>query len=426
VNVSVAGGRRVEIKGVHHHRHLPLLAHNEAFRQLNLLRIRADLERRGVGASMLDLPAEGLPWEVSPLVIDAGGVVLHSDYLPARQAVDRGEMACAVRLPGFKGLLRYSTQPGVTFAQEIADRVRVIACPRRPRFMVHSDLEKDGLGRAHWGELARALQAESADALVLVWAPREDAATAAREVLIRANEALVGIPSETRQAFPDGTTGFERILPGPDRMYPDTDTPPLPIPDSTLAEVRAQLGESPWARQKRYEGMGLDTRMARALATAPWADLFDELRPQAGEPARRLAGVLEKRLPFYLRRARGAKPRLPAELPGAVRFAPLVRALEEGEIRPEALIWAVDGVLDDTERPVEGILDRLRPLSSDDEGLKVAVGEVAARSLELRGRPRDVLLRWGMGQVMRRFLGRVSPLDVKKALEDALGEEAEA
>ncbi len=48
VNVSVAGGRRVEIKGVHHHRRLPLLVHTEAFRQLNLLRVRAELERRGV------------------------------------------------------------------------------------------------------------------------------------------------------------------------------------------------------------------------------------------------------------------------------------------------------------------------------------------------------------------------------------------
>jgi glutamyl-tRNA(Gln) amidotransferase subunit E len=426
VNVSVAGGRRVEIKGVHHHRRLPLLVHNEAYRQLNLLRLRAELERRGVEPSMLDLPEEGNPWEVSSLVIDAGGVVLHSGYLPARQAVDRGEMACAVRLPGFQGLLGFSIQPGVNFAQEIADRVRVIACPRRPRFMIHSDLEEDGLGRAHWGELARALGAESGDALALVWAPREDVATATREVLIRAKEALEGIPSETRQAFPDGTTGFERILPGPDRMYPDTDTPPLPIPDSTLAEVRAQLGEPPWARQERYEGMGLDPRMARALATAPWADLFDELRPEAGEPARRLAGVLEKRLPFHVRRERGAKPRLPTELPHAARFAPLVRALEAEEIRPEALVWAVDGVLEGSHHTAEEILSRFRPLPADDEGLEVVVEEVAADSRELRRKTRDVRLRWGMGQVMRRFLGRVSPLEVRKRLEVALGEEAEA
>ena len=36
------------------------------------------------------------------------------------------------------------------------------------------------------------------------------------------------MPFETRQPFEDGHTDFERILPGPDRMYPDTDSPPTP------------------------------------------------------------------------------------------------------------------------------------------------------------------------------------------------------
>ncbi len=43
-------------------------------------------------------------------------------------------------------------------------------------------------------------------------------------------DALDGVPHETRQPLPDGTTDFERILPGPDRMYPDTDSAPIPVP----------------------------------------------------------------------------------------------------------------------------------------------------------------------------------------------------
>jgi glutamyl-tRNA(Gln) amidotransferase subunit E len=72
VNVSVAGGRRAEIKGVDNHKHLPLLVHIEAFRQLNLLRVKAELERRDVGDEMLAIPDAGLPWEVSNQVVDAG------------------------------------------------------------------------------------------------------------------------------------------------------------------------------------------------------------------------------------------------------------------------------------------------------------------------------------------------------------------
>src|SRR5690606_16019948 len=120
----------------------------------------------------------------------------------------------------------------------------------------------------------------------VVWASAEDAATAAREILIRAREAFVGVPAETRQGCRDGTTGFERILPGADRMYPDTDTPPLPIPDPLVAEVEARLPETPWSRRERYEALGLDAAAARRLGSAPWAGAFDALAPGAGDAAR--------------------------------------------------------------------------------------------------------------------------------------------
>jgi len=420
VNVSVAGGRRIEIKGVHYRGRLPLLVHNEAFRQLNLLRIRAETERRGLLPEMFELPAKGDPWEVSPLVRDASGTLRCSPFLPAREAVERGELACAVRLPGFRGLLSRPTQPGVTFFHELEGRVRVIACPREPVFMIHAETAEGGPGQAEWAELARMVAAEADDAVVVAWMPREDAATAAREILIRAREALAGVPSETRQAFPDGTTGFERILPGPDRMYPDTDTPPLPIPDALVAEVRSRRAETPWDRQARYQRLGIERGMARRLATAVWKDLFDQLAPEEGEPARRLAGALEKRLPYHVRRRRGARPRFAAQLPPASRLAPLVRALEAEEIRPEALVWAVDDVLADPERPVEDILARFRRRAGDEERLRELVQEVAGAAGALNGKPREVVLRWAMGPLMGEFRGRAAPGRVRELLEEAL------
>jgi glutamyl-tRNA(Gln) amidotransferase subunit E len=420
VNVSVAGGRRVEIKGVHHHRRLPLLVHTEAFRQLNLLRVSAELERRGVTEDTLPDPPAGLPWETSPLVLDAEPILSDSNFPPIREAISRGDIISGVKLPGFGGLLSYPTQPGTTFAHEIADRVRVIACPLYHPFLTHSDLERGGLVSRHWRMLARALEADSGDAMVVVWAPEEDSATAAREVLIRAREALEGIPAETRQANPDCTNGFERILPGPDRMYPDTDTPPLPIPDSMVAEVRTQLGEPPWEREIRYRELGLDVRAARVLSVAPWSELFDQVAPERGEPARRLASVLEKRVPFHARKGRGRRPRTADEMPHPSRIAPAVRALEAGKVRPEALTLIIDRLLSDSDRPVQEVLDQFRPRAEDDKALGKAVAEAANRGEELHFRSSDAALRWAMGQVLRRFWGRVSPADVRTRLKDLL------
>ena len=50
VNVSVRGGSRVEIKGVPRPRYAVKLVHNEAVRQVNLLRFRDELHRRGMRA----------------------------------------------------------------------------------------------------------------------------------------------------------------------------------------------------------------------------------------------------------------------------------------------------------------------------------------------------------------------------------------
>ena len=426
VNVSVAGGRRVEIKGVHHHRGLPLLVHTEAFRQLNLLRVRAELRRRGIQASALSIPDAGLPWEVSPLVVEVRSILRHSSYQPVRQALQEGEFIAAVRLPGFAGVLAHPTQLGVSFAREVADRVRVIACPVRQPFMTHSDLGVETLEGTHWNQLGKALGSELGDAIIVVWAPKEDAATAAREILIRAQEALAGIPAETRQAFPDGTTGFERILPGADRMYPDTDTPPLPIPDSTIQEIRSQMREAPWDREDRYQRLGLSPAMARRLAGAPWAALFDEVAPAVGHPARRLAAALERRIPYHARR-RG-HPRRPdwgetasGILPRVERVAPLVRALEQGRLLPSALIPALDDVMRSQDRPVQEIVKAYGPLSEDGAKVTTVVKGVVARASELEGRSPEVILRWAVGEVMRNLFGRVDPREIRRRLAQALG-----
>ena len=85
--------------------------------------------------------------------------------------------------------------------------------------------------------------------MIIVWASEDDIKTAVNEIIIRAKEATIGIPSETRQALSDGTNGFERILPGADRMYPDTDLPPKQIAADRIEKIKSWLPEQFWKRQ---------------------------------------------------------------------------------------------------------------------------------------------------------------------------------
>jgi Glu-tRNA(Gln) amidotransferase subunit E-like FAD-binding protein len=378
-------------------------------------------------------------------VVDARNALAFSDFAPIRQALDRGEMVAAVRLPGLGGLLAHRTQPGVTFAREIADRIRVIACPEHQPFMVHSDLADFGLESHHWRALGNQLRTEPGDAMVVVWAAEQDCATAVRETFIRAQDALVGIPPETRQAFPDGTNGFERILPGPDRMYPDTDTPPLPIAEGLVEQIRATLPETPWEREDRYQGLGLEALEAQQLARAPWGWLYDELSPEGGAVAIRLARALAKRFPHHRRTGKigpgelvggggtadadaaggspsaAAAPGAPAAPFLAARLDPLVRALEEDQIRLEATEQILDHLVTDRVSNPYEILDRYRMTDSDLDDLTAASqGVVEMAQTELRMKTFDVAIRWGIGRLMQRFLGRLDPVLVRAGLEEAL------
>jgi len=412
VNVSVAGGRRIELKGVDHHRGLPLLVHNEAYRQLNLLRLRAELRARAIDRAALAVPEGGWSWMLSPLVEDVTGLLRRSDFAPLREAMEREERAVAIRLPGFAGLLVHRTQPGLNFAGELEDRVRVIACLTSRPCLIHSDIEGYGLSHAEWRHVRGGVDAGTDDAVVVLWGPERDVDTGAREILARATEALEGVPAESRQAFPDGTTGFERILPGAERMYPDTDTPPFPLPERWIEEIREHRAERPWEREDRYRDLGLDPAHAVRLANSDWAPLFDVLSPTAGPHARRVAYALEKRIPHYRRRTHRTG------LPKGERIRPLAVALESGTLRPEAFEAALDRILDGAEAGT--VLARFRPREEDEAELERRVAEIVARRGPLDGKGSDIVLRWAMGEAMPHLLGRIPPERVASRLREAL------
>jgi glutamyl-tRNA(Gln) amidotransferase subunit E len=266
VNVSVRGGTRVEIKGVPRIPRIPLLTYHEAMRQWNLLRLRDELHRRGIMTEIFKAESE-----------DVTKSLQRTNYRPIRDALGAGSVANGVVLRGYRGLLNWQTQTNTHFSREISDRVRVVACLTTLPNIVHSDSASETLASAEWEAVRKALKATRDDTLVVVWGSKEDAKTGAQEIAIRAKEATVGIPSETRQALPDGTNGFERILPGPDRMYPDTDLPPKTVTEERLERIRKSLPVPIWTRESFYHELHIPEDVVRPLAVSRLAGLFETL-----------------------------------------------------------------------------------------------------------------------------------------------------
>jgi len=229
VNVSCKGGTRVEIKGVAHNKWIPLLSHNEAFRQYALLEIRSKLNKRNC------LPDN---WKIQSVQLSFEK--LKSKHPHIVQAKKEKKKIYAVNLPEFSGILSHFTQPGHCFANEISDRLKVIACIEKPNMTYSEAFDREEIG-INFEEISELFNAEEKDAQIIFWGPKTDIQTALETIEERCLMALEGVPGETRKGLPDGTTIFERVLPGADRMYPDTDSAPIPLDENYLGRISQNL-----------------------------------------------------------------------------------------------------------------------------------------------------------------------------------------
>jgi len=229
VNVSISGSTRVEIKGIAHIKWIPELTHNEAYRQKALLEIKNILNKRVVDPSKWKITSQILTSKQFKLK----NLAIENNHMTGYQIV-------AVNLPKFKGILTFFTQPNQAFAREISDRLKVVACIEKPN-MTHSESFDPILTETEFKTIQKILKSDIQDGQIIFWGPKADIKTALETIEERCRLAFLGVPNETRKGLPDGTTIFERVLPGPDRMYPDTDSAPIPIREDMIDQARKNL-----------------------------------------------------------------------------------------------------------------------------------------------------------------------------------------
>ncbi|MFQ3320922.1 MAG: glutamyl-tRNA(Gln) amidotransferase subunit E, partial [Natronomonas sp.] len=226
VNVSIAEGARVEMKGVQSLDDIDDLVEGEVGRQVALLDIAKELQARD--ASVAE------PQDVSGVFEDTDSGVIAG-----------AEAVYAVRLEGFDGLVGREIQPDRRLGTEFSDHAKRHGAGG----IFHTDeLPAYGVTDAEVEALREAVDAEADDAVALVAANAEVAEGAIDAVADRAEVAIHEVPEETRGANEDGTSKYLRPLPGAARMYPETDVPPVE-PDPSTVETPELLTE----KVERYQ-----------------------------------------------------------------------------------------------------------------------------------------------------------------------------
>ncbi len=265
LNVSIKDGALIEIKGVQALDLVSKVVELEVQRQLGLLEIRDELQKRNVktGGFKDDF-------------VDVTQLVSNSSSKIVQSALKRGGLVLAVRLPGFQGLLKRELMPGVRLGTEIAKQAGFWG---RVGGILHSDeLPAYGIDPAQVDAISRKLQCVEMDAFVLIADNRENALDGLKAVVDRTREAVERVPEETRAANPDGTTQYMRPRPGAARMYPETDVPPVQVSPDRIRRIAANLPRMPEELAKEIESKyNLSPKLSLQLVNSDYLRTFEEI-----------------------------------------------------------------------------------------------------------------------------------------------------
>ncbi|HUT28137.1 MAG TPA: Glu-tRNA(Gln) amidotransferase subunit GatE [Methanomassiliicoccales archaeon] len=261
LNVSIPGGARVEIKGAQDLSLLPTYVRNEMERQRSLIEIKQILEKRS--ASPVPIEAK----DISALLQGSRSKVIHS-------ALSKGGKVFCASLPSFVGTLR-SADGRLRLGSEMAQHAR----SRGVAGIFHSDeLPAYGITSEEVVSIRKFLGLGDMDAFALCADQADRAEPALLAALSRANQALTGVPEETRDPLPDGTSLYSRPLPGAGRMYPETDVRPILIEQDRLLRIKENLPELPEARTLRLvRDYGINEQQSRQLVREGHDELFEDI-----------------------------------------------------------------------------------------------------------------------------------------------------
>jgi glutamyl-tRNA(Gln) amidotransferase subunit E len=267
INISIAGGARVEVKGAQDLRLLHVYVEEEVKRQLALLDVKKTLRDRGAR-------------RIEPDVKDLSGLFRATKCKVLKAPLESGGKILGVKLPKYRATLGPTQDSVKRLGPEMAAHARVAGV----RGLFHSDeLPGYGVTVAEVEDIRSALSVETDDAFVIVAEEEDKARAAIQKAVDRANAGMEGVPEETRDPLPDGQTVYSRPLPGKERMYPETDVRPISIDEKILESIKLNLPELPEKVIARFvKDFSLSKEQAEALVKSGYEDEFELLATQFG------------------------------------------------------------------------------------------------------------------------------------------------
>jgi glutamyl-tRNA(Gln) amidotransferase subunit E len=402
LNVSIPNGALVEIKGVQELELISRVVKCEVQRQLSLIDISHELKKKEMKAD-----------DITDEFVDVTDVFNQTKCKVIQKALENSQRVKAVKLPGFKGFLKRELMPKFRLGTEMADRARFWG---RVGGIFHTDeLPAYNVTAEEVEAIRRAVSAGNEDAVVFVADDPENVADALRAVVERAQEAISGVPAETRAANADGTTRYMRPRPGAARMYPETDIPPSLITSAFVDEIRSNLPEPAEKKLGRLmEECSLNEKLAKQIVDSEYGELFEVIVKESGVTPTTVAVFLTETLKA-LKRAGIQTEKVTEE-----QVMEIFRSVGSGEIMKEAVadvfVWFSKNVGMSLRDAVESLGFRMFSKAE----LEAIVDQVISANKESVDKLGKKAFGTFMGVVMRKVRGKADPELVSNLLRERL------
>lgn len=398
LNISLRGGKVVEVKGVQKLNLVPKVVEYERKRQAGLIKLAARLKERGVSRVLCETE-------------DVSQLFGNSSSKAIGQRIREGGSAICVAARGFGGLLGWEPEEGIRLGKELAEVARANSLGG----VIHSDeFEKQGVSSDEASALRKEMGCSEADGLVIVVGGPVVAVRVASLVEERLKLASAGVPAETRAATDAGETRFLRPRPGSQRMYPETDIPDIVIAKQTLKDASKKVPEDWELNLERIQkAHSLSRDMAVKLFDSDTMEDFESLVAELRLEPSFIASVL---VDVPARLARDGVPETGLDV---ARLAEALRAVAYRKMAKEA----VPEVLAIAAREGMSVLAAAESLGLG----AVSSSEVEGVVRALLGREGTLVREKGegafsqlMGEAMKELRGRADGAEVARVLKEML------
>jgi len=399
VNISVMNSGVVEVKGVQQLDQLEKIIGYEAKRQHGLILIGEKLEKSSITKEDV--------FDVTEIFKDCESKII-------QMAVKSNAKIKAIRVRNFSGMFGFEPYPGIRLGKEIGQLVRFFGVGG----VFHSDeLPNYGINDSDIDRVRKQLELVNVDGFLLIAGEDSKLDYAVNSIIKRIQDAVNGVPAETRAATQDGETVFLRPRPGASRMYPETDIPSISVMPEEVKLARENIPKS-WDEsiaeiQQKYD---LNSQLSEQIFDSEYMELFEKICENKKNSANFVASILCSSITNLERKGFDGTLLKPEHIIESFEL------LASGKIPKESLEIIFENIMSGKSENIATAMQSTDISSMDKDELNGILDKIIQNNMELVKKLGENAVTTMMGIAMKEVRGKVSGKMVNDLLRKKISE----